>query len=95
LRAKITYFYEIKEENNKVEIDDFFVSEEYQNKGMAKKALNHCIDIIKKKNIPMAYSYVFSKDSRQIELYAKCGFSIMELIGDTRCVMSKKIDLDE
>ena len=88
-------YFSINEENNKVEIDDFFVSEEYQNRGMAKKALNHCLDIIKQKRIPMAYSYIFSKDSRQIELYTKCGFSVMELIGDTRCVMSNKIDFND
>lgn len=87
-------YYSIKEENNKVEIDNFFVSEEYQNRGFAKKALNHCIDLIKQNKIPMVYSYIFSKDERQIELYTKCGFSVRELIGDTRCVMAKKINLE-
>ena len=87
-------YFSISEENNKVEIDNFFVNEEYQNRGFAKKALNHCIDIIKQKKIPVVYSYIFTKDERQIELYTKCGFSVRELIGDTRCVMAKKIDFN-
>lgn len=85
-------YFSINQENNKAEIDNFFVSEEYQNRGFARKALNHCLDTIKQKQIPMVYSYIFTKDERQIELYTKCGFTVRELIGDTRCVMAKKID---
>ena len=86
-------FYSMNEENRKVEIDNFYFKEEYQNKGLAKKALKHCLDIIKEKQIPVAYSYLFTKDEKQIELYTKCGFTVRELIGDNRCVMAKKIDL--
>ena len=85
-------YFSFNEENNKAEIDNFFITEEYQNRGFGKKALNHCLDVIKNQNVPMVYSYVFTKDERQIELYTKCGFSVRELIGDTRCVMAKKID---
>ncbi len=85
-------YYSIKEENNKVEIENFFIDEEFQNRGFGKKALNHCIEKIKEKNIPMVYSYLFTKDERQIELYTKCGFTVREVIGDSRCVMAKKID---
>ncbi len=89
--GKYIGYFSINEENKKAEIDNFFISEEYQNRGFARKALNHCLDIIMQKNISMVYSYVFTKDERQIELYTKCGFVVREFIGDNRCVMSKKI----
>ena len=85
-------YFSIAESNNKVEIDNFYICSEYQNRGFGKIALNHCLDIVKKQKIPMVYSYVFTKDEKQIELYTKCGFSVRELIGDTRCVMAKKIE---
>lgn len=80
------------EEDNKIELDDFYIDEKYQNRGFGKKILNHCLDIAKDKNVAVVYSIVFTENVRYIELFAKCGFSVREMIGDNRCIMSKKIE---
>ncbi len=90
--GKCIGYYAMLEEDNKVELTDFYVSEEYQNRGFGKKILKHCIEFVENKNIPVMYMYVFTNDSRLIELYTKGGFIVREIIGETRCVMSKKID---
>lgn len=80
------------EEDRKIEIDDFFIKEEYQNRGFGKKILNHCYNIAKEKNNNVLYTIVFSDNKRAIELFAKNGFSVREIVGTNKCVMSKKID---
>lgn len=90
--GKCIGYYSMLEEDNKVELTDFYILEEYYNRGFAKKVLKHCIESVENKNIPVMFMYVFIKDSKSIELYTKCGFTVREILGETRCVMSKKIE---
>ena len=68
---------------NEIEIDDFYIFDEYQNMGIGTKVLNTII----KNSTKNIFLYVFIKNTKAISLYKKLGFKIIENIKDSRYIM--------
>jgi len=66
-----------------LEIDDFYIFDEYQNKNIGTTVLNTIIQN-SSKNI---FLYVFIKNSKAISFYERCGFKISETIKNSRYIM--------
>ena len=75
------HFYEVK---NKMELDDFYILNEYQNKGIGSKVLNDLIQTDKK-----IFLYVFKKNIKAIQLYERFDFKIIEHVHKTRVIMER------
>ena len=68
---------------NEIEIDDFYIFDEYQNMGIGTIVLNTIIN----KSTKNIFLYVFIKNEKAISLYKKLGFKIIENIKDSRYIM--------
>ena len=77
-------YYRFHEVEDKMELDDFFVIEEYRNKGIGTAVLKQLIQTNK-----TIFLYVFVKNIHAIRLYERFGFKIIEYIHNTRCVMER------
>ena len=77
----VGYIHIINEDE--IEIDDFYIFDEYQNKGIGTIVLNTLINQ-STKNI---FLYVFIKNMKAISLYERLGFKITENIKDSRYIM--------
>lgn len=77
-------YYRFHEVDDKMELDDFFVIEEYRNKGIGTAVLKQLIQTNK-----TIFLYVFVKNIHAIRLYERFGFKIIEYIHNTRCVMER------
>lgn len=83
---KVGYFY-LHNEGEKLELDDFYIFDEFQGKGIGTKVLKYVDSIAKEKN-KAVFLYVFSKNQGAINLYLRNGYKIVENIADSRYVMS-------
>lgn len=77
-------YYRFHEVDDKMELDDFFVIEEYRNKGIGTAVLKQLIQTNK-----TIFLYVFVKNIHAIRLYERFGFKIIEYLHNTRCVMER------
>lgn len=87
--VKVGYFF-LHNEGNKLELDDFYILEKFQSKGIGTKILRYVDSIAKVQNKDV-FLYVFSKNKGAINLYLKNGFEITEDIHSSRYVMTKKV----
>lgn len=83
---KVGYFY-LHNEGEKLELDDFFVFDEFQGRGIGTKVLEHTASIAAEKNKAI-FLYVFAKNYGAINLYLRNGYKIVEKIADSRYIMS-------
>ncbi|WIV11067.1 GNAT family N-acetyltransferase [Proteiniborus sp. MB09-C3] len=88
--VKVGYFF-LHNEGEKLELDDFFIFEEFQGKGIGTKVLGYVDSIAKEQNKDV-FLYVFTKNHRAISLYLKNGFEIIEIIRDSRYIMNKRVN---
>ncbi|WIV11107.1 GNAT family N-acetyltransferase [Proteiniborus sp. MB09-C3] len=88
--VKVGYFF-LHNEGEKLELDDFFIFEEFQGKGIGTKVLGYVNSIAKEQNKDV-FLYVFTKNYRAISLYLKNGFEIIENIRDSRYIMNKHVN---
>ena len=77
----VGYIHIINEEE--IEIDDFYIFDEYQNQNIGTTVLNNIIN----KSTKNIFLYVFIKNTKAISLYEKLGFKIIENIKDSRYIM--------
>lgn len=84
-RIKAGYFY-LHNDGDKLELDDFFIFDEFQRKGIGTKILEYVDSIAKEKNKDV-FLYVFKKNQGAINLYLKNGYRIIENIADSRYIM--------
>lgn len=70
-RNKVGYFY-LHNEGEKLELDDFFVFDEFQGRGIGTKVLEHAASIAAEKNKTI-FLYVFAKNYGAINLYLRNG----------------------
>lgn len=84
---KAGYFYLHGVDNN-LELDDFYVFEEFQGQGIGYEILKHVnrIAMEEKKDV---FLYVFARNKRAIALYERNGYKITENIRGTRYIMTK------
>jgi len=71
-------YYHFHEDKDKMELDDFYILSEYQNKGIGSKVLSELIQTDK-----TIYLYVFLKNVKAIRLYERFGFKIVEHVNKT------------
>ena len=77
-------YYHFHEDKDKMELDDFYIFSEYQNKGIGSKVLS---ELIQTENT--IYLYVFVKNVKAIKLYERFGFKIVEYVNKTRYIMER------
>ena len=77
-------YYHFHEDKDKMELDDFYIFSEYQNKGIGSKVLS---ELIQTENT--IYLYVFVKNVKAIKLYKRFGFKIVEYVNKTRYIMER------
>ena len=77
-------YYHFREDKDKMELDDFYIFSEYQNKGIGSKVLSELIQTDK-----TIYLYVFVKNIKAIGLYERFGFKIVEHVNKTRYIMER------
>lgn len=76
-------YYRFHEEEDKMELDDFYIIDSYQNKGIGSIVLDKCIRDTNK----TIFLYVFRKNERAIKLYKRFGFEIIKNIKNSRYIM--------
>ena len=86
---KVGYYY-LHDEEGKLELDDFFIFDEFQGKGIGTKVLNH-IDLIAKEKNKDIFLYVFINNQGAINLYRRNGYKVVKNIADSRYIMSKEV----
>ena len=77
----VGYIHIINEDE--LEIDDFYIFDEYQNKGIGTEVLNTII----KNSTKNIFLYVFIRNTKAISFYERLGFNITENIKDSRYIM--------
>lgn len=84
---KVGYLY-LHDEADKLELDDFYILENYRNQGIGSQVLRDCLTISTKKQREL-FLYIFSKNVRAIALYQSFGFEIIKEVGQTRYIMER------
>ena len=77
-------YYHFYEDKDKMELDDFYIFSEYQNKGIGSKVLSELIQTEK-----TIYLYVFVKNVKAIRLYERYGFKICKRFNKNRYIMER------
>ena len=76
-------YYFLREVGEKLELDDFYVLEEYRRKGIGSAVLRDCLQSVHQP----VYLYVFVKNTGAIRLYHRFGFRKIKDVGFTRWIM--------
>lgn len=87
---KVGYFF-LHDEGDKLELDDLFIFEEFQGKGIGTKVLEY-VDLVAKEKNKDVFLYVFVKNQGAVNLYLRNGFEVIENIHDSRYIMNKHIN---
>ncbi|WP_346944398.1 GNAT family N-acetyltransferase [Clostridium sp.] len=83
---KVGYYYLHNEDEN-LELDDFYIFDEFQGRGIGTKILSYVKSVAEQENKEV-FLYVFAKNQGAINLYLRNGYKVIENIRDTRYVMS-------
>lgn len=84
--TKVGYFY-LHNDGEKLELDDLYIFDEFQGRGIGTKVLDFVASVAKERNKEV-FLYVFAKNRGAINLYLRNGYKIMENIDDSRYIMS-------
>lgn len=82
---KAGYFF-LHDKGDELELDDLFIFDEFQGRGIGTYILKYATSIAKEKNKAI-FLYVFAKNYGAINLYTKNGYKISENISDSRYIM--------
>ena len=85
--SKKAGYVRIIDNGESVEIDDLYIFDEFQNKGIGTYIL---LEIIKDNSGKPIFLYTFIKNERAVKLYQKLGFKVKENIKDSRYIMEYK-----
>lgn len=88
MNGKTVGYFRLIPDGAQTELDDFYVLEEYRNRGIGTMVLRQCIAMSE----GPVYLYVFRKNARAIKLYTAMGFVIAEEVGKTRFIMRCEVD---
>lgn len=81
-------YFRLEDQNDRTELDDFYILPEYQGQGIGTLVMQHCLQTAKH---PI-YLYVFCENRRAIAFYRRCGLQISDRVSDTRVIMAQKVD---
>ena len=79
--------YYLHDQDEKLELDDFFVFNEFRGTGIGTKVLNYIYATAKERNKDV-FLYVFAKNQGAINLYLRNGYKITKNIGNSRYIMT-------
>jgi ribosomal protein S18 acetylase RimI-like enzyme len=82
-----TGYYYLHDQDEKLELDDFFVFNEFQSTGIGTKVLNYISSSAKEKNKDV-FLYVFAKNQGAINLYLRNAYKVTKNIGNSRYIMT-------
>lgn len=72
-------------DDGRMELDNFYVLPGYRTRGIGTAVLKRCFAETDK---PI-FLYCFIKNTRALALYSRMGFSVIENVGTTRCIMQR------
>lgn len=84
-------YYYLHDEDGNLELDDFFIFDEFQGRGIGTEVLKHISLIAKEKNKDV-FLYVFVNNQGAINLYHRNGYKIVKNIADSRYIMSTQVE---
>lgn len=87
---KVGYYY-LHDEDGSLELDDFFIFDEFQGRGIGTEVLKHVALIAGEKNKDV-FLYVFVNNQGAINLYHRNGYKIVKNIADSRYIMSTQVE---
>lgn len=85
-----TGYYYLHDQDEKLELDDFFVFNEFQGRSIGTKVLNYIYSSAKERNKDV-FLYVFAKNQGAINLYLKNGYKVTKNIGNCRYIMTLSV----
>lgn len=83
--AKAGYYHFYKNEDGEYEIDDLYIFPEFQSKGIGSAVIKKCCESVHES----VMLYVFRKNHRAVSLYERHGFSVAEVVDDSRYIMKR------
>ena len=81
---KAGYYHFYKNEDGEYELDDLYIFEEFQSRGIGSAVIKKCCSLV---DSPVMF-YVFIRNERAIALYKRLGFEVIKTVGDSRYIMS-------
>ena len=88
---KAGYFRLCESDENMLEIDDLYVLEAHQGKGVGGDIVRHCISESERLGKPLML-YVFTANTRAFRLYEKLGFQLSETVSSTRSILVRPLE---
>ncbi len=83
LDGVVVAYYRLAEHEGEVELDDFYVLEEYRDKGIGSMIMER---ILKSISCPIKL-YVFNENNGAMRFYTRYGFKLAQWVSTTRCIM--------
>ena len=83
---KAGYYHFYRNSEGEYEIDDLYVFDAFQNKGIGSQIINKCCASVDESVI----LYVFIRNERAVSLYQKLGFETIKTVNSTRYIMRRK-----
>lgn len=83
---KAGYFHFLKNEDGSYELDDLYIFERFQNRGIGTKVIENCC---RQADGPV-YLFVFIRNGRARALYERLGFTTVETIRNSRLLMKRE-----
>lgn len=84
---KAGYYHFFKNGDGVYELDDLYVFEPFQNRGIGTQVLRRCCSAV---NEPVML-YAFKENRRAVSLYRRMGFEIIKTVHETRYVMQRDV----
>lgn len=82
---KAGWFFLSPSDDGRMELDNFYVLPDFRGRGIGTAALKHCFARTGKP----VFLYCFTQNTRAVNLYSRMGFSVIETVGNTRCIMQR------
>jgi ribosomal protein S18 acetylase RimI-like enzyme len=81
--VKAGYYRFDRDEDGTYELDDLYLSPDYQGRGIGTEVIRSCLASVHE---PVRL-YVFIRNTRALSLYRRLGFEVAETVGDSRYIM--------